>query len=161
MKRIVSVILLMLLTLSFCSCGDGGGEETGPSNSEIYRQKREAFRSSEVYEKALGYVDGVFTDLVPGCTVERSLEPGDLIDSDLSEFADFDDAETRKDFFSKADLSFKVDFWNFGYEAEAFAKELTSRGISGRMAAGENSGGDCYRLDAVNGTAVFERQPEA
>ena len=161
MKKAVAILIILAALATLFSCEGGGGSETESiSGREVYQQKRDAFINSELHEKALEYVGNIFEDLVPGCNAEFSLEPGDLIDSDLSEFDDFDtNAETRKEFYSKADLSFTVDFWNFGIEAEEFAKEMMDRGVSGRMTAGEFSGGDCYELDAISGKATFVPQP--
>ena len=88
------------------------------------------------------------------------LEPGSLIDSDLSEFSDFpENGETRLSFFSKAALYISVNFWDFGVDAKKFAEKLMARSISGKM-ADSGFGGDCWELDAINGKAAFVPMPE-
>ena len=162
MKKAIAILIILaaLFTLFSCKGNGNGGDTQGLSQREEYQQKRNAFINSELHTKAVEYFTEVLEDLVPGCSADLSLEPGDLIDSDLSEFSDFDgNDDTKRDFFSKADLSFVVDFWNFDIEAEDFAKQLMDRGISGRMTAGEAAGGDCYELDAISGTAKFVPEP--
>lgn len=167
-KKAVALILAAILAgsaaASLASC------EKKPTHEEIlseiasgndsYHQKRRAFHYSEVYSVAVKYLEDTFRELIPGCEMEISLEPGRLIDSDLTEFSDFtENAETRTKFFHEAALSFKVNFWDFEKDGEEFAKELVARQISGRMTP-DNLTSDHYDLDAVEQTVVFVVEPE-
>lgn len=164
MKRIIALLtaLLMLFALAACEDTEKSHEKTLSEISEknrVYHEKRQAFMSSEVYETAYAYVEDTLGDLLPECDAVLSLEPGTLIDSDLSEFADFTDSETtRLTFFKEADLYISVNFWSVDKDANELCEELMSRQISGRLAADEY-GEDVYRMDAVSQKAVFEAKP--
>jgi hypothetical protein len=164
MKRIIALLMVLLMVGALGACQD-----TGKSHEEIlseiseknraYNEKRQAFLSSEVYAIAYAYVMNTLNELLPGCDVVLSLEPGNLIDSDLSAFADFSDNEaTRLTFFSQSDLYIRVNFWSVNKDAVELCHELMSKQISGRLAADEY-GEDVYQIDAAAQKAVFEPKP--
>ena len=167
MKRYFSIILAVLLllslfTLSACTDDEKTHEEILNEISEFNRkknEKRQAFLSSEIYDTAYAYVIDTLMKLLPDCDSVISLEPGNLIDSDISEFADFSDNEaTRLTFFSQSDLYIRVNFWSVDKDAMELCEELMSKQISGRLAADEY-GEDVYRMDAAAQKAEFEPKP--
>ena len=167
MRRIIPTVLLTLLLLSvftLCACEkddkmhDEILNEIAESN-RIKNEKRKAFLSSEVYAGAYDYVLDTLFELVPGCTAEISLEPGTLLGDDLSGFADFSaNADTRLSFFSEAQLSITVDFWDFDVEPLTLCDKLMSRQISGEMAV-DQYGEDTYQFDAVSGEVSLYKMP--
>ena len=125
-----------------------------------YQEKRLAFLASDAYAEAYAYVESTLEELLPGCEHIVSIEPGDLLDADLSEFTDFaDNFAVREKFYAAVDLSFKVNYRDFDTDAKELADELISRGISGRMIKGE-VGGDYYDINAVEKTAELVIIPE-
>ena len=164
MKRVIALftVLLMLFALGACKDTDKSHEEILSEISEknrAYNEKRQAFLSSEIYDTAYAYVIDTLMELLPDCDSVISLEPGNLIDSDLSEIADFSDNEaTRLTFFSQSDLYIRVNFWSVDKDAMELCEELMSKQISGRLAADEY-GEDVYRMDAAAQKAEFEPKP--
>ena len=163
MKRILLLSLILSLAMCIFSCEkvdhDQVMSEIGEQN-KIYHEKRQEFLDSEVCKTAKEYVAAALEELVPGCTVDISLEPGKLLEAELSKYADFSENEdTRIDFFSKTELSFRVNFWDFDIDGQTLAERLVEKQISGKMMSGK-VGSDYYELDAVTGKAVFIQVPE-
>ena len=48
-------------------------------------EKRKHFLASKVYEEAVSYVNDILNKMMTDCEIDMSLEPGNLIDSDLEE----------------------------------------------------------------------------
>ena len=166
MRKIIAILLMSVMAFSLAACKPENDKSHDEILSEIaekngaYNEKRKAFMSSEVYDTAYAYVSDVLEKLLPGCEIQMSLEPGNLIDADLNEFADFSGNEkTRRTFFGEADLYIKVNFWSFDMDASKLCSELMSNQISGRLAADEY-GADIYRLDAASSKYEFEPMPE-
>lgn len=163
MRKAAAFILLFALVLCAVSCEKVDHEQTLNEISEMNRvrsEKRKAFLDSDVCKTAKEYVSAALEEFVPGGEYEISLEPQQLIDADLSVYADFaDNAETRRDFFAKASLTFKVNFWDFNVDPLDLSYQLIDRQISGMMTA-KDTGPDYYEIDAVNGTAKFVQVPE-
>lgn len=161
-RRIFSLFLMILLVLMFSACEQPDHDklisEIGEKNGQ-YQEKRRSFLDSEVTGTANTYVKAVLAEFFPENELQMSLEPGSLLDEDLSHYSDFsENEETRKQFFSKADLYIKVNFWNYDTDGKTAAEMLISRQIGGRLAADEY-GKDVYLLDAVGGTVIFEPMP--
>ena len=169
MKRIIFIIISALMIFSMMllvSCGkpedDKTHDEAFKEVSDLNRaktEKRRMFLSSDIYAEAYAYLSRTLDGLLPESEYEISLEPGALFGEDLSVFADFaDNSETRLQFFSKANVYIKVDFWSYGWEAKDFADKLMTYQISGELAADEFSR-DVFEMDAVSGEAVFSPMP--
>ena len=158
-----ALLILSILSLGACRLKDEKTHEEILSEmnekGKAYNEKRKKFLSSDVYAEAHAYVLDTLEGFLPGCRAEISLEPGSLIDSDLSEFADFsENKETRLSFFSQARLYISVNFWDFNVDADEFCKQLMSYQISGEMSADEYDH-DSYRLDAVTGEFSYYIMP--
>ena len=162
MKRSIAFIILCALSLCLFACEKVDHEQILSEISESNRakaEKRKVFLDSAVCVEAKEYVLAVLEELIPGCEAQISFEPGLLADADLSVYDDFsENAESRRDFFDKAMLTVKVDFWDHDTDGQIIADGLVARQISGMLMAGE-SGGDYYDLDAVSGTAELVRLP--
>lgn len=165
-RRAVLVLFVFSLILSLAACepDDKKHERTlneiSEKNAER-NEKRKRFLTSKVYEEAGSYVKDILSKIMKDCEIDMSLEPGNLIHSDLEEFKDFsENAETRKNFFEGCDLYIKVNFWDYEKAAEDIYNELISRGISCRLAA-DKFGRDIYRVNAVTEKVKFEPQAEA
>ncbi len=164
MRKLMAMVLAVIMAAALCACGEEVSHddilsEIASQNSE-YNAKRETFLNSKVHGNAVSYIRETLAELLPGSELEMSLEPGSLIDSDLSEFVSFDeDTAVRQKFFAEADLYIKVNFWESGKDAQELCGELMNRGISGRLASDEY-GRDVYRLNAATGEAKFESMPE-
>ena len=148
------------------ACGQPRDDKT---HDEIFKEisdlnkanneKRRMFLTSEIYAEAYAYLSRILDELLPESEYEISLEPGSLFGDDLSVFADFaENSETRLQFFSKAEVYIKVDFWSYGWEAKDFADALMAYQISGELAVDE-FGKDVFEMDAVSGEAVFSPMP--
>ena len=148
------------------ACGQPRDDKT---HDEIFKEisdlnkanneKRRMFLTSEIYAEAYAYLSRILDELLPESEYEISLEPGALLGDDLSVFSDFaDNSETRLQFFSKAEVYIKVDFWSYGWEAKDFADALMAYQISGELAVDE-FGKDIFEMDAVSGEATFSPMP--
>ena len=135
MKRIIFIMISALMIFSMMllvSCGkpedDKTHDEAFKEVSDLNREKNEKrrmFLSSDTYAEAYAYLSRTLDGLLPESEYEISLEPGALLGEDLSVFADFtDNSETRLQFFSKANVYIKVNFWSYGWEAKDFADTL-------------------------------------
>ncbi len=162
LKKTAAAILALAVLFTLCAC------EKKPSHEQILdeisesnsakNEKRRAFLDSPLHAEALEYLQSVLTELAPDCEQQISLEPGSLIDGELGEFADFADSDgTRVRFFSLAQLSFSVDYWNHDLDGQALADAIARRGISGRMNG--RYGDEYFALDGGEGRAVFTRMP--
>ena len=169
MKRIISIIISALIISSVMLLVACGQSEDGKKHDEIFKEitdinranneKRLTFLSSDIYAEAYAYLSGTLDGLLPESEYEISLEPGSLFGDDLSVFVDFaENSETRLQFFSKAEVYIKVDFWSYGWEAKDFADALMAYQISGELAVDE-FGKDVFEMDAVSGEAVFSPMP--
>ena len=164
--RAAAIFTALALSLAcfLCACEQVDHEKVLNEISEKnqkYNEKRRVFLDSDAYREAYAFVEDALSELFPEGEYQISLEPGDLIDADLSEFAGLsDNGEVRVKFFSEAYLSFRVDFWSFDADGQSVANELVSRGISGRMAADQYEQ-HYYDLDAVAKTAQYVLVPEA
>lgn len=169
MKRMISILISVLMLSSvmlLVSCGkpedDKTHDEVFQEIADLSREKNEQrrmFLSSDIYAEAYAYLSGTLDGLLPESEYEISLEPGSLFGDDLSAFADFAaSSETRLQFFSKAEVYIKVDFWSYGWEAKDFADALMAYQISGELAVDE-FGKDVFEMDAVSGKAVFSPMP--
>ena len=165
MKKFTALLLAALLlvsALSLSGCGsEGGGEETaaGTNQREAYMANRRAFLTSDLYAEAKAYAEDTLNTLLPGCEYEVSLEPGDLLEAEFGDFADFSANEaTRRAFFARTKLSFRVNYWDFDVDPWELCDQLMARQISGEMLANQ-TGGDAYILDAETGKATYYKQP--
>lgn len=163
MKKIAALAFACVFALTLLSCGrvdhDSLVSEIGEGKRD-YIEKREAFTSSDVYDAAVSFVRESLDDLLSGCAPEISLEPGSLLGADLGDFSDLSENDsTRREFFSRADLSISVDYGYYGVDPERLALALAQYGISGRLMT--ENGGDCYRLDGKAEKVEFVPQPEA
>ena len=167
MRRTFSFILTALLLLSvftLCACerDDRSHEEILQEIAESNKakqEKRQAFLSSEVYAAAYDYVIVTLNELIPDCEAEISLEPGELLGADMSEYADFNENETtRLRFYAKSALYMTVSFWDHDVDPAALCDQLMARGISGKLSADQYSS-DYYILDAETGKASFCKMP--
>ena len=163
MNRIVALLLLLAVGCCLFACEKVDHEQILNEISEqnkIKNEKRQAFLNSDVAAEAKEYVAAAIEELVPDGEYSISLEPELLLDADLSKYADFaDNAQTRVEFFDKAHLSFRVNFWDFDMDAQTLAEKFVERQISGMMMAAE-LGPDYYELDALNGKALYVQVPE-
>ncbi len=162
MKKAAVVILLLSLALCVFACEKVDHDQILNEISEenkIKNEKRQAFLDSDVCKAAKEYVAATLEELVPGGEFDISLEPEKLFGADLSGYADFaDNPETRRDFFSKTHLNFRVNYWDFDIDPLVLADQLIDRQISGMMMA-DKTGPDYYDLDAVSGEAQFVQVP--
>lgn len=169
MKRMISILISVLMLSSVMLLVSCGKPEDDKPHDEVFREiadlsrekneKRRMFLSSDIYAEAYAYLSGTLDGLLPESEYEISLEPGSLFGDDLSVFADFaENSETRLQFFSKAEVYIKVDFWSYGWEAQDFADALMAYQISGELAVDE-FGKDVFEMDAVSGEAVFSPMP--
>ena len=156
--------IVLALSCALCSCEwidhDEELYELSENNGE-YREKRLDFLDSDAYKEAYAYVEATLAELFPGGEVLISIEPGDLLGADLSQYAGLsDDLGARMMFFSEARLSFEVNFWDFGADGSDVAEEMLSRGISGKM-TGDKYHEIFYKLDALKGRVEVEIVPVA
>ena len=162
MKRIVALLLLLAIGCCLFACEKVDHEQILNEISEqnkIRNEKRQAFLDSEVAKEAKEYVEKAIEELVPGGEYSISLEPESLIDADLSAYADFaENPETRADFFDKAHLSFRVNYWDFDIDPLELAGKFVEKQIGGMMMA-EQSGSDYYELDPIGKTAKYVQVP--
>ena len=169
MKRIILIIISAFMISSAMLLVSCGQPEKDKTHDEIFKEitdlnranneKRLTFLSSDIYAEAYAYLGNTLEGLLPESEYEITLEPGSLLGDDLSVFADFaDNSETRLQFFSKAEVYIKVDFWSYGWEAKDFADALMAYQISGELAVDE-FGKDVFEMDAVSGEAVFSPMP--
>ena len=98
--------LALALTGVLCACEqvdhDKVLNEISEKNAK-YNEKRRVFLASDVYKEAYSFVEAALKELFPDGEYQISLEPGNLIASDLSEFSGLsDDADARVKFFAEA-----------------------------------------------------------
>ena len=166
MKKFITIFLASVIIFSFTACDitsddkrhDETLSEIAQKNGQ-YHEKRKAFLLSQTYKTAYAYVGKVLNEILPECEIIMSLEPGNLIESNLSEFSDFrTNKETRIKFFSQADLYISVNFWDFKIDPLVIGDKLIEHQISTRLAADEYSQ-DVYHVDAKTGKSDLEIIP--
>ncbi len=162
-KKVFTLLLVGLVFFSFGGCKEPDHDqlisEMGEKN-RVYHEKRQKFLDSEVYQSAVKHIDRVLKEQYPDCEYSMSLEPGRLLDDSLDNYSNFsDNAEIRAVFFKNADLYIKVNFWDYGTDAEAVCKVLMENQLSGRLAADKYEH-DYYRFDSVDKEASLVRVPE-
>ena len=122
---------------------------------------REEYTTSSLYTAGMEYLTGVLEELVPDGAFEISMEPGDYINATEDELAAIPDTdEGWQEFFTRAELSFKVNFWDFGIDLHELCEALLARQISGRMAADDYSiPGTCGCWTPHRAHGTFTRNP--
>lgn len=172
-KTIIAILLALALVLPLVGCNTEDTEtetqrkeeerlqaihEMGEENRKFHA-KRQAFLDSDLYAAGTEYLTGILGELVPDGEIKITLEPGDYINATEDELAAIPDTdEGWQEFFSRAELSFKVNFWDFGIDPHELCEALLARQISGRMAADDYSG-DEWLLDAPQGVWDFYKEP--
>ena len=154
MKKIISAalcLLLVMLPLVCCGRTDPGSETETYSIRDEYMERRRAFMESELYTEVMSYLAETFGSLIEGSVTEISLEPGDLKSFELSDYGDFRESkETRLRLFSEADVTARMNYWEFGDADPMMIGELLILGgISCKLMAGP-AGGSYFDVDAVN-----------
>lgn len=133
--------------------------EMGEKN-RAYHEKRQRFFSSGLYSAAFQYLSDTLEELMPGCEMKISLEPGDFIDDTDKETLDRIPTDTAgwTAFFSRASLSFHVNHYDYGMDPEDLCRKLMERGISGSMNADEYDS-DRWNFHADTGETELYRRP--
>lgn len=161
MKRITAAILCLVIAFCFFGCEKVDHEKLVSEIAELNAEraeKRKAFLEADVTKEAKQYCLDALKELLPEAEIELSLEPGSLLDADLSKYSDFSqNPDTRRGFLGAAYLSFRVNYWDFDVDPETLGAELIDRQISGRMSV--RYGSDHYDIDASSGTVTFVQEP--
>ena len=169
----IAVMLLILAALAGCGRISAYQESKAQASEEARQQliqemgeenrarneKRQAFLHSPLHEAGMGYLRVTLEELMPGCKMEISLEPGDYRDAAPEELEKVpENMEEWAAFFSRASLSFNVNHWDYKQEPEEICEKLMERGISGNMNADEwNS--DRWYFRADTGETELYRRP--
>ena len=159
MKKSMMCLLALLCALALAACGK---EEPAQTQSQVqqYMEKRQVFCASNLCIEAQRYLEDALTELVPDGTCEISVEPGDYIDAAEDELAGhIADAEAAQAFFARAQVSWKVNYWDYDMDPEALCQALLERGISGTMVT--ETSDHFWELNAVEGTAQLQQRPAA